>query len=105
MPYNACIDFLNDKLKCRENLLNVIIIYAEQIFQPVSALYSRISPGWHCSILQIASNVSKRIPLALPVFSMDKLAGVMSNFSARSLLCILRLASITSMLTTIGMAK
>ena len=36
-----------------------------------SGLYSKISPGWHCNALQIASNVDSRIALALPFFKTE----------------------------------
>ena len=65
-------------------------------------MYSIMSPGWQSRALQIASRVSNRMPLAFPVFSMDRLAWVIPRISANSFDCIFRLASITSMLTIIG---
>jgi hypothetical protein len=37
-------------------------------------LHTKISPGWHSRISQIASNVENRMAFALPVFNMDRLA-------------------------------
>jgi len=103
-------DYLNDDLKILGNKIPVGL--KKPIFRFIkfdlkesySLTYSKISPGWQSRILQIASRVSNRIPFAFPVFRIDKLAGVISNFSANSLLCILRLASITSTFTIIGIA-
>src|SRR5262249_20378035 len=53
-----------------------------------SGLYSKISPGWHCNALQIASNVDSRIALALPFFKTEMLAIVMPTFSASSVTLI-----------------
>ena len=63
--------------------------------------YSKISPGWQSSSLQIASRVVKRMALALPVLRMERLAVVMPILSASSLDFIFRLASMTSRLTII----
>jgi hypothetical protein len=48
----------------------------------LDAVNSRISPGWHSRASQMASRVLKRMAFALPVFSMDKLARVISTFEA-----------------------
>ena len=66
-----------------------------------SGRYSRISPGWQSSSLQMASRVVKRMALALPVLRMERLAVVMPILSASSLDFIFRLASMTSRLTII----
>ena len=68
-----------------------------------SGRYSRMSPGWHCSALQIASSVDSRIPLTLPFFRTDMLAGVMPTLSASSVTRIFRFANMTSMLMMIAM--
>ena len=47
-----------------------------------SGWYSRISPGWQSSSLQMASRVVKRMALALPVLRMERLAVVMPILSA-----------------------
>src|SRR6185503_20209484 len=64
--------------------------------------YSRMSPGWQSSASQILSRVSKRTPLTLPDFSSETFCSVMPIRSASSFERILRRASITSRLTTIG---
>ena len=66
-----------------------------------SGRYSRISPGWQSSSLQMASRVVKRMALALPVLRIERLAVVMPILSASSLDFIFRLASMTSRLTII----
>ena len=68
-----------------------------------SGLYSSMSPGWHCSALQIASSVDSRIALTLPFFRTEMLASVMPTFSASSVTRIFRFANMTSMLMTIAM--
>jgi hypothetical protein len=69
---------------------------------PGSSTYSRMSPGWQLSALQMASRVLKRIALALPVFKMERLDNVKSTLSESSLREILRFAIITSKFTMIG---
>jgi len=64
---------------------------------------SRISPGLQSNTLQIASKVSNLIPLAFPVFKMDRLTILKPTFSDSSVKDILRLASITSKLIIMGM--
>lgn len=71
--------------------------------RPISGLYSKISPGWHCNALQIASNVDSRIAFALPFFKTEMLAIVMPTFSAGSVTLIFRFANMTSMLMMIAM--
>ena len=66
---------------------------------------SIISPGLQSSALQMASNVSKRTPFALPVFKIDRFTMVIPTFSDNSVSDILRFASITSRLIIIGMIK
>ena len=66
-------------------------------------LYSKISPGWHSSALQIASRVDSRIAFALPFFKTEMLAIVMPTFSASSVTLIFRFANMTSMLIMIAM--
>ena len=68
-------------------------------------LYSKISPGWHLSARQIASNVDRRIALALPFFNTEILAMVIPTFSVSSVTLIFLLASITSMLMMIAITK
>jgi len=76
----------------------------EQIFWDYSpAENSRISPGWQSRTSQIASNVEKRMALALPVFRIDRLDMVIPTFSESSVRLIFRLASITSRFTIIAM--
>ena len=75
------------------------------VYHSSSSLNSKISPGWHSSSLQIASNVEKRMAFAFPVFNMERLAGVRSIFSARSPSEIFRFAIITSRFTIIGMVQ
>src|SRR5271154_4091005 len=53
-------------------------------FFAASGRYSRISPGWHSSVSEIASSAEKRMTLALPVLRMDRFCGVMSTTSVRS---------------------
>ena len=53
----------------------------------------------------MASNVLKRIALALPVLSMERLDKVKSTLSESSFNDIFRLAIITSKFTMIGIAK
>src|SRR3954464_1454695 len=67
-----------------------------------SGRYSRISPGWQARARQMPSRVEKRMALALPFFRMERLAIVMPTRSASSVTLILRLASITSMLTIVA---
>ena len=67
-------------------------------------LYSKISPGWHLSALQIASRVDKRIALALPFFKIEIFAIMMPTFSASSVTLIFRFANITSMFMIIAIA-
>ena len=71
-------------------------------FETAAGRYSKISPGWHSSVSQIASSVEKRMALALPVLRMDRFCGVMSTASARSFRRILRCARTTSRLTMMG---
>lgn len=61
-----------------------------------------MSAGWQSSALHIASRVEKRIAFALPVFNIERFAGVMPICSASSNDDILRLASITSKFTIIA---
>ena len=72
------------------------------LYYSPSSLYSKISPGWQFSSLQIASRVEKRMAFAFPVFNMERLAGVRSIFSAKSPSEIFRFAIITSKFTIIG---
>ena len=67
-------------------------------------LYSKISPGWHSSALQIASRVDSRIAFALPFFKTEMLAIVIPTFSASSVTLIFLLASMTSMLMIIAIS-
>src|SRR3954454_6167838 len=62
------------------------------------------SPGWQASTSQIASSVEKRIARALPVLRIDRLASVMSTFSASSVSVIRRSWSRSSSLTAIAMS-
>ncbi len=64
-----------------------------------------MSPGWQSNALQIASRVDSFTAFAFPVFKIERLAWVIPIFSASSCDCILRLASITSTLITIGIIK
>ena len=82
----------------RHTLRAVIHIHIIHIFH---LLNSRISPGWQSSTSQIASRVEKRIAFALPVYKMERFAGVIPIFAANSPEDIFRLASITSRLTII----
>ncbi len=66
-------------------------------------LYSKISPGWHWSALQVASRVDSRIAFTLPFFKTEILAIVMPTFSASSVTLIFRFANMTSMLIMIAM--
>ena len=61
-----------------------------------------MSPGWHSSALQIESSVENRMALALPVFSIERFAGVIPTLSASSPEDIFLRASITSTFTIIG---
>ena len=63
-----------------------------------------MSPGWQSRARQRASRVVKRMARALPVLSIERLAGVMPTFAASSPEDILRRASIMSMFTIIAMA-
>jgi hypothetical protein len=65
-------------------------------------LYSKISPGWHSSALQIASRVDSRIAFTLPFFKTETLAIVMPTLAASSVTLIFRFANITSMLIMIA---
>jgi len=67
-------------------------------------MYSKISAGWQSRALHIASKVEKRTAFAFPDFSMERFAVVIPIISASSLLRILRFASITSKLITIGIS-
>lgn len=60
-----------------------------------------MSAGWQSSTVQIRSKVLNRMARALPVFSIDKLAGVMSTRSESSLSDILRCAITVSKFTII----
>ena len=62
-----------------------------------------MSPGWQSRARQRASRVVKRMARALPVLSIERLAGVMPTFAASSPDDILRRASIMSMFTIIAM--
>ena len=70
-----------------------------------SGCHSKISPGWQSSSLHIASSVLKRIALAFPVFSIERLAGVISTFSESSLRDIFRFAIMTSKFTIMGIVR
>ncbi len=80
--------------------LKPILLEAEKMVRYF--LYSKISPGWHWSALQIASNVPNRIAFALPFFKTEMLAIVMPTLSVSSVTLILRFASMTSMLIMIA---
>src|SRR5262249_29651762 len=67
-------------------------------------LYSRISPGCQASTAQMRSSVSKRTPLTLPDLSRETFCSVMPMRSASSFERILRRASMTSRLTTMGIS-
>jgi hypothetical protein len=83
----------------------VVIIYdGDKLLSSKSSfIYSKISAGWQFSALQIASNVLKRMALALPVFSIERLASVKSTFAESSFNDIFRFAIITSKFTIMGM--
>jgi hypothetical protein len=66
-------------------------------------LYSKRSPGWHSSALQIASSVESRIAFAFPFFKIEMLAIVMPTLSASSVTLIFRFANMTSMLMMMAM--
>lgn len=70
---------------------------------PVS--YVSKSPGPHSSTSHSLSRVLNRMAFAFPVFSMDKFCAVIPTSSASVFDRIFRRASITSTLTTIGMAR
>ena len=70
-----------------------------------SCTNSNRSPGWHCSSRQMASMVLMRTALALPVFRMDRLAGVMPTRFASSREVIFRFASIISRFTIIAIRR
>lgn len=72
---------------------------------PSSGRYSMMSPGWHSSTRQIASNVEMRIAFAFPVLRIDMFACVMLTFSESSLSDIFRFAIITSMLIMIAIVS
>ena len=65
------------------------------------SLYSRISPGWQFSVLQILSRVENLTPFALPFFRTEILTKEIPTFSASSETLIFRFASITSTLIII----
>ena len=95
-------------LKCR----NIPVLEANRmsyrskriIYYFSSLTYSRISPGWQSSALQIASKVLKRIAFAFPVFRIERFDNVRSTLSESSFSEIFRFAIITSKFTIIGMA-
>ena len=66
--------------------------------------YSKRSPGWQSSALQIDSKVLNLIAFAFPVFKMERFESVKSTLSDSSLSDILRFAIITSKFTMIGIA-
>ncbi len=70
---------------------------------PDGFLYSKRSPGWQSSALQIASNVESRIAFALPFFKTEILAIVIPTLSVSSVTLIFRFANMTSMLMMIAM--
>lgn len=63
-----------------------------------------MSPGWHSSTLQIASNVLNLIALAFPVFNMERFDNVKPTFSESSFRDIFLFAIITSRFTIMGIA-
>ncbi len=67
-----------------------------------SSTHSSRSPGWQSSTRHIASRVLNRTALARPFLSTATFAGVSPTRSANSPTLILRLASWTSMRTTMG---
>lgn len=67
-----------------------------------SSLYSRISLGWQCSSRHKALSVEKRMARHLPVFIIERLAGVIWMRSASSVSEILRRAIIVSSFTIIA---
>ena len=67
-----------------------------------SFLYSRISPGWQSSALQMPSSVENLTPFTLPVFIFYCLTLEMPTFSASSFRDILRSAIILSSLSIIA---
>ncbi len=68
-------------------------------------MYSKISPGWQFSALQIASKVLNRMAFAFPVFKIERLESVKSTFAERSFSEIFRFAITTSRFTIIAIIK
>src|SRR5665213_1922060 len=91
-------------MQIRDSLRRLLLFQPRtaNFFFAVSGRNSKISPGWHSSVSQIASSVEKRMALALPVLRMDRFCGVMSTAAARSFSRILRCARTTSRLTMMG---
>lgn len=79
------------------NALSSSRLIDKQYYSP----YLKMSPGWQSSASHIFSSVENLIALALPVFSIDRLAVVIPMVFARSLLLIFLLANMTSKSTII----
>src|SRR5690554_3380826 len=70
-----------------------------------SSSHARMSPGWQFNSLQMASSVLNRMALALPVFRMERFAGVIPTRSESSFKEIFFLAISTSRFTMIGICS
>ena len=69
-----------------------VIACGANIYSSSASEYSKMSPGWQESALQMASSVEKRIALILPVFILERLTLDTPTFSDRSFRLILRSA-------------
>ena len=79
-------------------------LFYESFLSVLSAAYSRMSPGWHCSASQMASSVENRMALTLPVLSFERFTFATPTRSESSFRDIFRSAITRSSLSIIGIA-
>lgn len=89
------------KIKAKTHFGSLGFYFDELKPTSFSLLYSKISPGWQSSTLQIESNVVNLMALAFPVLRFEMFDMVMPTLSESSVTLILRFASMISKLTTI----
>ena len=83
---------------------SLLLMWCPVRYAFLSLTYSKMSPGWQSSALQIASKVLNLIAFAFPVFKIERFDKVSPTFSESSFSDIFRFAIITSKFTMIATA-
>ena len=86
---------MRDRLLCQISVDSVL---------SSSGVYSRMSPGWQASALQIALSVENRTAMTFPVFSFERLTLLTPTFSLNSFRLIFRSAMTRSSRRMIAIA-